>query len=157
MTSTVLKAIEVINPTGNPTLQPSKEFTWCNRFASLVCVYVGAKLGGLFANEQARWLRTQSAVDYGWASATEQVARQWAQAGGLALATWENPEPLKHGHIAVLVPSRPGDPPGVTFIAQAGATNFEHNNLKAGFGNYPVEFHTHSPARAPTNKQETKI
>ena len=139
----VEQAVADVDPLSKDLL-PGAGLTWCNEFARRVCAKLGATLGGVYANEQAEWLRTPDAVAAGWASATEPAARQWAQGGGLALATWQNPTGA-HGHIAVLVPLAVGEV--MTQVAQAGASNFSHGSVLRGFGHLSVEYHTFSPAR----------
>ena len=153
---TVTAAVEKVDPWRNQSLQPRDGLTWCNRFAYLVCRELGVVLGGIFANEQCEWLNTQDAINHGWASASEQAARQWTQGGGLSLATWRNPTG-GHGHIAVLVPALPGAPVGTTYIAQAGARNFAHEPLSHGFGGLPAQFFTHSPARMAPPKETPHV
>ena len=122
---------------------PVMGLTHCNQFARAVCRAMGAELPDALANAQAEWLGTPAAVLAGWAPASEAVARQWCEGGGLALATYRNAHPGAHGHIAPLTAAVAG----VTHIANVGAKNFRRGKLQRGFGDLPVAFYTHHPLR----------
>lgn len=127
----------------SPRYRPGAQASYCNIFATdvtkaLACEVPHWWMGReLSANEQADWLRAQGR-DHGWFPALETEARAAAAAGRPALVTYRA---LKgHGHIAVVLPS---DTPGVTEIAQAGATNFTRAPLAQGFGGRTLGFWTH--------------
>lgn len=122
--------------------------SFCNIFASDVAHAMGVVLPHevnehgdpteplrgkeLSANATARWLR-QHGPRFGWKPATETQAREAANAGHFAVATWLHVAGT--GHIAVL---RPSDSDR-TLIAQAGRHNFEKGTLAQGFGSHALE------------------
>lgn len=116
-----------------------KPETWCNLFAQDVSEAMGAPLprrttaNGLYA-----WLQSDDARVKGWEETTQHIAQRMADEGQLSLAVWLNV--LGPGHIAVLVPSL-GELG--CWIAQAGATRFSRAQLRAGFGDLPVQFFSH--------------
>lgn len=122
--------------------------TFCNCFASDVALAMSVTLPHevdeqgdpaeplrgkeLTANATVRWLR-QHGPRFGWRQVSEAEAREAANKGHFAVATWLNVAGT--GHIAVLRPG-PGDR---TMIAQAGAHNFESGRLEQGFGHHALE------------------
>jgi hypothetical protein len=117
-----------------------KAETFCNLFAQDVAEALGATLPRhTRANELARWLAELGPANH-WVHVSESVAQMHADAGGLAVAVWANPQPAKPGHIAVLVPSLGEEG---TWLAQAGATNFTRGTVSAGFGPFVPAFYAH--------------
>ena len=59
----------------------------------------------LLANAQMRWLRDHGA-EYGWRMLPSDVeAQEAANRGELVLEAFENPDPHRPGHIAIVRPS----------------------------------------------------
>jgi hypothetical protein len=90
----------------------------------------------LLANAQMRWL-TLSGAQTGWLLvAGEQEAQSLANRGFFVVASYENPDPHKPGHIAIVRPSLKSaadlaaDGPEIT---QAGGHNYISTTLKNGF------------------------
>lgn len=110
--------------------------TACNFFAHDVCHELGAELPQLVAREQILWLNEQALQRKAWSRCDAVEAQFAADQGALTLATWHNPKPFSHSHIAVVVPSHSDE----IHIAQAGAHCFLNAPLYAGFGSYPVRF-----------------
>jgi len=120
--------------------------TFCNRFACDVAEAAGVPLPYMLVNDLVMWLATAPGRLAGWQQVEEADARRAAELGELAVACYYNRNG-GHGHIAVLVPPRPGDAPCRTYIAQAGAHNFSHGTLQSGFGGLPVSFFLHNHTR----------
>lgn len=60
----------------------------------------------LLANAQTGWLRSPEAVSRGWQPLSDVTTAQTrANLGDLFLAAFENPDPHKPGHIAIVRPS----------------------------------------------------
>lgn len=113
--------------------------TFCNFFAVAVATAMGVLLPQRRANELADWLASDEAKDAGWERVDRHIAQRMADEGMLAMAVWKNPKGGS-GHIAPLVPAL--DQPG-TWIAQAGAVNFDRGLLEQGFGPNIPEFFAH--------------
>jgi hypothetical protein len=93
----------------------------------------------LLANAQMRWLSFDSASS-GWRRlADSAAAQQSANIGNLVVAAFENPDPHKPGHIAIV---RPGTPSAARLaeegpdVTQAGATNALSMPLKRAFSHH---------------------
>lgn len=86
--------------------------THCSAFAAAMSERLGAYVlrppehrQELLANAQMRWLRDRG-TEYGWrALASDVAAQEAANRGELVLAAFENPNPRKPGHIAIVRPS----------------------------------------------------
>ena len=117
--------------------QPLDGFTHCNQWTREVARRMGAHLPAALANDVAEWLALPSSVGYGWVSATEQTAREWCDAGGLAVAVWANRNG-PHGHIAPLTLGQPGK----TYVAQVGKSVKRRCRLSGAFGGRIVRFYT---------------
>ena len=95
----------------------------------------------LLANAQMGWLGSVAAAGAGWRPVPEAAAAQEdANRGDLVLAAFENPDPDKPGHIAIVRPS------GIDlatleeqgpFVTQAGGHNALSTPLARGFRNHP--------------------
>ena len=90
----------------------------------------------LLANAQLRWLRDEGAAD-GWRSLADPVAAQTAaNRGELVVEAFENPDPMRPGHVAVVRPSEQSrealdrNGPRET---QAGETNALDTSTRLGF------------------------
>jgi hypothetical protein len=90
----------------------------------------------LLANAQMRWLADQDAAA-GWRPVADAAeAQALANRGDLVVASFENPDPRKPGHIAIIRPSLIGrdallrEGPRIT---QAGGTNHISTTLENGF------------------------
>lgn len=88
----------------------------------------------LSANGVCDWLAIHG-PRFGWHSCNETAAFTAADLGQPTSATWRAP-PGRIGHVAVVLPER--------LAAQAGASNFFGKPLRAGFGDLPVKFFTHT-------------
>ncbi len=94
----------------------------------------------LLANAQMGWLRSPAAVAGGWQPLPDVTTAQTrANLGDLVLAAFENPDPQKPGHIAIV---RPGDIDTAAlladgpFVIQAGGHNALSVPLARGFANH---------------------
>ena len=93
----------------------------------------------LLANAQYQWLKVQGAA-FNWfviRSATE--AQQVANRGCLVIAAYQNPNPAKHGHIAIVRPSEKADALIQTEgpqVIQAGNENYSSTSLLSGFSHH---------------------
>jgi hypothetical protein len=114
----------------------------------------------LLANAQMGWLSSAGAAGAGWRPLPDAAAAQTrANQGDLVLAAFENPDPDKPGHIAIV---RPSDIDAATlmeqgpFVTMAGRHNTLSTPLARGFANHPgawlpggsgaVRFFAHSVA-----------
>ena len=135
---------------------PRDSATFCNIFAWDVTSAMGcevphwvdseghpAKMGPpnheLDINEALAWLRSTGPHPYGWREVDAVEAELQASAGHPTLVVLrEQP----HGHVAVVMPSRPGTP-GLR-VSQAGARCFTDEPLSHGFGSKgPLHFFSH--------------
>jgi hypothetical protein len=94
----------------------------------------------LLANAQMGWLRSPDAATAGWRPLGDVLeAQRRANQGELVVAAFENPDPDKSGHIAIL---RPSDIDRATllsdgpFVTQAGGHNALSVPLAKGFANH---------------------
>jgi hypothetical protein len=129
--------------TGQPTLGTRAKATHCSAFvaaaAARLDVYVlrpPDHSEDLLANAQLRWLRDAPAAS-GWRSLADPVAAQAAaNLGDLVVEAFENPNPHRPGHIAIVRPSEQSrtdldrDGPRET---QAGETNALDTFTALGF------------------------
>ena len=140
--------------TGDPTGEPIKDggsHTHCSQFAAAACDKLGVYLlhppehpSVLLANAQFDWLGDEKGKRRGWETVKSPVAAQdEANKGRVVVAVYKNPDPKKHGHIAIV---RPGTltPEEIAkagpMIIQAGGHNYESATLKQGFANHPDGF-----------------
>ena len=137
--------------TGVPTtpwLDNPGHHTHCSAFAASAAMRLGIYVlrppdhsQTLLANAQTRWLRSDDAAAQGWKALPDaQTAQARANAGDLVLAAFENPDPHRPGHIAIV---RPSDIDTATlmedgpYVTQAGGHNALKTPLKHGFGSHP--------------------
>jgi len=120
--------------------------THCSAFAASMADRLGAYVlrppdhpQNLLANAQMRWL-SEHGADKGWRALPSPVAAQTAaNQGELVLEAFQNPDPHKPGHIAIVRPSDKTraeldrDGPQET---QAGAQNALSTTTAAGFRNH---------------------
>jgi hypothetical protein len=94
----------------------------------------------LLANAQMAWLRSAAAMAEGWVALPDVAEAQTrANQGDLVLAAFENPDPDKPGHIAIVRPSNIEAATLVAngpFITQAGAHNTLSAPLDRGFAGH---------------------
>jgi hypothetical protein len=109
----------------------------------------------LLANAQFDWLPKEG-KEKGWTPVPDGVAAQdLANRGNVVVAVYQNHDPKKSGHIAII---RPGmkTPEQIAAegpdVIQAGGTNFNSASLKRGFANHPdafpkgeIRFYAHAP------------
>jgi hypothetical protein len=154
--------------TGDPTGQPIKDVgrhTHCSQFAAAACERLGIYIlrppersAKLLANAQAEWLPA-AGREAGWSSVPDgATAQELANRGTLVVAVYQNHNPRKSGHIAIIRPStksadeiRAEGPQ----VIQAGGTNRTSASLKQGFANHPqafekgeVRFYSHAATEA---------
>jgi hypothetical protein len=82
---------------------PKDGKTYCNVFATLATTELGSKIPQKLANQQYDWLRKEG-KEQGWEEVTAAKAQKLANDGRIVVASWQNPDPAKHGHIAVVRP-----------------------------------------------------
>lgn len=120
-----------------------KKETFCNIYVSDVTRALFAEIPheweGKYLNVRAMaaWLRKGLGA---WRREESWRAQFAADSGRPAVALYDPPPTVAHGHIAVLVPCD-GDP-GV-WVSQAGARNYARCPLPVGFGTDAVEFWVH--------------
>jgi hypothetical protein len=135
--------------TGSPISRwtDTSQHTHCSAFAASASMRLGVYLlrppehtSTLLANAQMGWLRTPAAAARGWQPVPDVTAAQTrANRGDLVLAAFENPDPDRPGHIAIV---RPSDIDAATllargpFVTQAGGHNWLSVPLAAGFANH---------------------
>jgi hypothetical protein len=121
--------------------------THCSAFAGSIAMRLGVYLlrppehaQTLLANAQMGWLRSQEASTYGWRSLSDVSAAQAiANRGELVLAVFENPNPDRPGHIAIV---RPGQIAAGSLmqvgplVTQAGSQNALAVPLALGFAHH---------------------
>lgn len=105
-----------------------------------------AKRKELNVNSTVAWLKEHGPSN-GWRRVDARMAQQMASGGHPAVAVWANPNPKKHGHIAII---RPGSLPlntGGIAIAQAGKLVLNADHLDTGFNDpelqKPVQYWYH--------------
>jgi hypothetical protein len=122
--------------------------THCSAFAGSAAMRLGVYLlrppehsQTLLANAQMGWLHSAEGTSRGWRALPDAAAAQaMANRGALVVAAFENPNPDKPGHIAIV---RPG--PITTgalaqygpMVTQAGGHNALSVPLARGFANHP--------------------
>lgn len=120
--------------------------THCSAFAAAFAKQLGIYIlrppehsPMLLANAQMRWLSFDGA-SAGWRRLPDSAAaQQGANLGNLVVAVFENPDPHRPGHIAVI---RPGTPDAARLAAegpdvtQAGATNALAMPLRRAFSHH---------------------
>jgi len=133
--------------TGEALVGAAPKATHCSAFVAAMSVRLGIYVlrppehtTELLANAQLGWLRDAGAGS-GWRSLPDPVAAQAAaNRGELVLEAFENPNPVRPGHIAIVRPSEQSrdalerDGPRET---QAGATNALDISTREGFRHHP--------------------
>jgi hypothetical protein len=135
--------------TGEPTGKAAtSNTTHCSAFVAAAALKLGVYILRppehatlMLANAQNDWLNNASATQ-GWERlATRAEAQSRANLGWLVVASYKNPDPAKHGHIAIVRPSAKtwdavlADGPQ---IIQAGSTNYNSTTLQVGFKGHPT-------------------
>lgn len=124
----------------------SPKATHCSAFAAAFAANLGLYLlrppahgQNLLANAQFRWLAGAGAGQ-GWRPVGFVAAQTLANRGWLVLATYENPDPHRPGHIAVIRPSRKSMALLIAHgpqEAQAGGINRVSTYVARGFHFHP--------------------
>jgi hypothetical protein len=121
--------------------------THCSAFVASAAKRLGIHIlrppehsAALLANAQMGWLRGPDAAAEGWQPVPDAIAAQTsANQGNLVLAAFQNPDPDRPGHIAIV---RPSDIDADTllangpFVTQAGGHNGFSIPLIHGFANH---------------------
>jgi hypothetical protein len=122
--------------------------THCSAFAAAV----GKRLGVymlrppehgqiLLANAQAAWFYSTAGQQGGWREVkTAKDAQALANAGSLVTVVYENPDPHKPGHIAIVRPAARSQrllEENGPEITQAGERNYVKTSTKVGFEHHP--------------------
>lgn len=124
-----------------------KPHTHCSAFVASAAKRLGVYVlrppehsAVLLANAQMGWLRSPAATAAGWRPLRDVTdAQRRANEGELVLAAFENPDPDRPGHIAIIRPSSidlnalMADGP---FVTQAGGHNALSVPLVHGFANH---------------------
>lgn len=122
--------------------------THCSAFAAAVGKRVGVYLLRppehgqiLLANAQAAWFHSAGGEQGGWREAkTAKDAQTLANAGNLVTIVYENPDPHKPGHIAIVRPAARSErllEENGPEITQAGEKNYVKTSTKVGFEHHP--------------------
>jgi hypothetical protein len=136
--------------TGVPTgvwSNTASSHTHCSAFAASAAMRLGVYVlrppehhENLLANAQMGWLRSAGGAAKGWQHLSDvQAAQARANAGDLVLAAFENPDPHKSGHIAIV---RPSSIDAATllasgpFVTEAGQRNALSISLQRGFAGH---------------------
>ena len=138
-------------PTGQPITDSPGNHTHCSQFAAAACDRLGVYLlhppehaSKLLANAQYDWLPSTKGKKNGWSPVPDGItAQQMANEGRLVVAVCKNPDPTKHGHIAIVRPSDRGTAEIVKDgpqVIQAGGTNYNSATLKQGFSHHRDAF-----------------
>jgi hypothetical protein len=128
-----------------------KGATHCSAFVAAACMKLGIYLlrppdhpQDLLANAQMGWLREHGGA-HGWRPvATPAEAQALANSGIIVVAVYENPDPKKPGHIALVRPCVKSavdlDTNGPQVI-QAGGHNHNSCSLREGFRQHNKAWH----------------
>jgi hypothetical protein len=126
--------------------------THCSAFVASACQRLGVYIlrppehgQTLLANAQYEWLLSTEGTKHGWKPVkSPSDAQRLANEGHLVVATCQNADPKKPGHIALVRPN----PKSVALIEaegpqiiQAGTTNYNSTSLKTGFRQHPDAWH----------------
>lgn len=129
---------------------PGHKDTHCSAFVAAAAQRLGIYIlrppdhgQVLLANAQADWLAGPGAAQ-GWTALPDMYAAQAAaNAGQFVVASYQNPDEARPGHIAIVRPSQKSrdeitaDGPDIT---QAGLENFFHTTVRAGFADHRNAF-----------------
>ncbi|MBS0558756.1 MAG: hypothetical protein JSR21_01770 [Proteobacteria bacterium] len=145
------RATHIVWQTGEPDpARPggTKHNTHCSAYAAAMAERAGIYLlrppehsQSLLANAQMAWLQGETGRADGWQPlATPRDAQAAANRGEFVVAVFQNPDPHRPGHIAVLRPSEKTqaelDRDGPQ-EAQAGSNNAVSTVVAAGFRHHP--------------------
>jgi hypothetical protein len=122
--------------------------THCSAFAAAVGKKVGVYMLRppehgqiLLANAQSAWFHASGGQQNGWREVkTAQEAQTLANAGNLVTIVYENPDPHKAGHIAIVRPAARSErllEENGPEITQAGEKNYLKTSTKVGFEHHP--------------------
>jgi hypothetical protein len=135
--------------------------THCSAFAAAAAKRLGVYLlrppehgQELLSNAQAKWLESAEGRGGGWRRVRAmREAQGLANRGELVVVVYQNPDPKRPGHVAIVRPSqKPLDhllEHGPQII-MAGEHNYESTTVKIGFSNHPgawpdgVAYYAHS-------------
>ena len=127
--------------------EDGKPHTHCSAFVASAAKRLGIYVlrppehsAVLLANAQMGWLRSPEAAAAGWRPLGDVVeAQRRANTGELVVAAFENPDPDRPGHIAIIRPSdidRDALLSAGPFVTQAGGHNSLSEPLAKGFANH---------------------
>ena len=95
----------------------------------------------LLANAQAAWFSSAGGRQNGWREVkTAKEAQTLANGGNLVTVVYENPDPHKAGHIAIVRPAARAErllEENGPEITQAGERNYVKTSTKVGFEHHP--------------------
>jgi len=122
--------------------------THCSAFAAAVGKRVGVYMLRppehgqiLLANAQATWFHAPAGQQGGWREIkTAKEAQTLANTGNLVAIVYENPDPHKPGHIAIVRPAARSErllEENGPEITQAGEKNYIKTSTKVGFEHHP--------------------
>jgi hypothetical protein len=122
--------------------------THCSAFAAAVGKHVGVYMLRppehgqiLLANAQAAWFHSDAGRENGWRELkTAKDAQTLANEGKLVAIVFDNPDPHKPGHIAIVRPAARSEhllEENGPEITQAGERNYVKTSTKVGFEHHP--------------------
>ena len=121
--------------------------THCSAFVASAAKQLGVYIlrppdhgQALLANAQFEWLRDKGAASGWFAIADGYDAQRAANRGYLVVASFENPDAQKPGHIAIVRPSGRSRDSLLTdgpSIVMAGEHNYDSTTVRNGFANHP--------------------
>jgi len=122
--------------------------THCSVFAAAIGKRVGVYMLRppehgqiLLANAQAEWFHSPAGPQNGWREVkTSKEAQTLANSGNLVTIVYENPDPHKPGHIAIVRPAARSErllEENGPEITQAGEKNYLKTSTKVGFEHHP--------------------
>jgi hypothetical protein len=135
----------------DPNPNARQQATHCSTFAASVCARLGVYIPRppkhrqtLLSNVQYHWLAGKGGADYGWRRLPGgREAQAAADKGALVVASVDDPNPKKPGHIAVVRPSDKSDADIVRDgpdIIQAGTHNWNRTVARKGFAGHKPAF-----------------
>ena len=139
--------------TGEPLdkkVDDNKPHTHCSAFAAAAAAELGIYIlrppqhsSVMLADAQSDWLKGEGKKE-GWQPvATALESQRLANRGDLVVAIYKEPDPKKHGHVAIVLPSAKSEAKireeGPQII-QAGMENHASASLKEGFKHHPAAF-----------------
>ncbi|MBG0785450.1 MAG: WXG100 family type VII secretion target [Anaerolineaceae bacterium] len=137
--------------------QQGKNETYCNIFVWDATKAMGAEIPHwvdskgnpvpqgtgreLSANGTINWLETHGSEN-GWKVLTAEQAQAMANEGHPVVASWENPNSSKPGHVAMVRPGEYSQESGPA-LAQAGWNNDNNTTVSEAFGDREVVYYYH--------------